>query len=303
MKRFSLAAMLALLFLVPLCGCGDTVAGTWYSDRDDGASLVLNEDGSYSDNQWLTTGTYTVEEGVILLTSPLDGETRLTLQEKDGNTVLLYEQDPHSHTYYKDPETAKKAKEARQAAEKAAAEAAAAKEREALQTALVGYWYSELGTPVEFTADGFYISYTQGERQALQYEVLSGDTISVTAPDGSTQMMKVTIGEDGLLFHMWNYFKAEPLALSLELLEGHWTGSSLGYEFTLNGSFIEKSAFPGFVDDVITSFTITGFDTIEFPEQGRKALAFLSETQEGYQLTLAWMENGLFRTNFMTKSK
>ncbi len=303
MKRSSLAAALFLLLLIPLYGCGNKVAGTWYSDRDDGASLVLNEDGSYSDNQWLTTGTYTVEEGVILLTGILDGETRLTLQEMDGQTVLLYEQDPHSHTYYKDPETAKKAKESRQAAEKAAEEAAAAKEREALQTDLVGYWYSELGTPVEFTADGFYISYAQGERQDLQYEVLSGDTISVLAPDGSTQTMKVTIGEDGLLFHMWNYFKAEPLALSPELLEGHWTGGSLGYEFTLNGSFVEKSAFPGFVDDSITSFTITGFDTMEFPEEEREIRAFLSETQESYQLILAWTENGLIRTNFMTKLK
>ena len=148
MKKITMlsAAVLLICGLVTGCGAGSSVVGTWYSDRDDEAALVLNKDGTYSDGQWLTNGNYTIDGNTVILTGTLDGQNKLTIQTENGKTTLLFGDGSYSHTYYGSTEAAQAAREARQAAEQAAAEEQTAKEREALKTALVGYWYNMRAT-------------------------------------------------------------------------------------------------------------------------------------------------------------
>ena len=49
MKKITMlsAAVLLICGLVTGCGAGSSVVGTWYSDRDDEAALVLNKDGTW----------------------------------------------------------------------------------------------------------------------------------------------------------------------------------------------------------------------------------------------------------------
>lgn len=233
--------MLLICGLVTGCGAGNSVVGTWYSDRDDEAALVLNKDGTYSDGQWLTSGNYTIDGNTVILTGTLDGQNKLKIQTENGKTTLLFGDESYSHTYYGSAEAAQTAREARQAAEQAAAEEQAAKEREALKTALVGYWYNMSSYPVEFTADGKYISYQQGERQESQYELVSGSMLSVTAADGTTEEISAEVQGDGhLQLSTWDYIKATPLDLSLDLLAGEWTDGTLTTVFTADSSYIEK---------------------------------------------------------------
>lgn len=265
---------------------------------------MLNKDGTYSDGQWLTNGNYTIDGNTVILTGTLDGQNKLTIQTENGKTTLLFGDGSYSHTYYGSTEAAQAAREARQAAEQAAAEEQTAKEREALKTALVGYWYNMSSYPVEFTADGKYISYPQGERQESQYELVSGSMLSVTAADGTTLEISAEVQGDGhLQLSTWDYIKATPLDLSLDLLAGEWTDGTLTTVFTADSSYIEKSAFAGFVDDKTVAFTITGSNTLDVPDQGGQQWAFLSETETEYQLLMTKTKNGASYTTFMTKAK
>lgn len=92
MKKIAMLAAAALLIcgLVTGCGAGSSVVGTWYSDRDDEAALVLNKDGTYSDGQWLTNGNYTIDGNTVILTGTLDGQNKLTIQTENGKTTLLF---------------------------------------------------------------------------------------------------------------------------------------------------------------------------------------------------------------------
>lgn len=306
MKKIAMLAAVVLLIcgLVTGCGAGNSVVGTWYSDRDDEAALVLNKAGTYSDGQWLTSGNYTIDGNTVILTGTLDGQNKLKIQTENGKTTLLFGDESYSHTYYGSAEAAQTAREARQAAEQAAAEEQAAKEREALKTALVGYWYNMSSYPVEFTADGKYISYQQGERQESQYELVSGSMLSVTAADGTTEEISAEVQGDGhLQLSTWDYIKATPLDLSLDLLAGEWTDGTLTTVFTADSSYIEKSAFAGFVDDKTVAFTITGSNTLDVPDQGGQQWAFLSETETEYQLLMTKTKNGASYITFMTKAK
>ena len=172
MKRMMASFIVILMICLILTGCSSrAIVGTWYSDRDDEAALILKKDGTYDDGKWLTRGNYTVDGETIILSSILDGQRKLTIQKVDGKKVLVYESGNYSHVYYESAKDATKAKEARQAAEeaareaeRAAAEEQAAKERYALQVALEGYWISidtgitGYNAPVEFTSDGTYIT-------------------------------------------------------------------------------------------------------------------------------------------------
>ena len=158
--------------------------------------------------------------------------------------------------------------------------------------------------PVEFTADGKYISYQQGERQESQYELVSGSMLSVTAADGTTEEISAEVQGDGhLQLSTWDYIKAAPLDLSLDLLAGEWTDGTLTAVFTADSSYIEKSAFAGFVDDKTVAFTITGSNTLDVPDQGGQQWAFLSETEAEYQLLMTKTKNGASYITFMTKAK
>lgn len=306
MKKIAIlaAALLLICGLVTGCGAGSSIVGTWYSDRDDEAALVLNKDGTYSDGQWITNGNYTVDGSTVILTGTIDGQNKLTIQTESGKTTLFFGNESYSHTYYGSAEAAKTAREARQAAEQSAAEEQAAKEREALQTALVGYWYNMSSYPVEFTADGTYISYPQGEQQESQYEVVSGSMLSVTAADGTKQEVPAEVNGDGhLQLSIWDYIKATPLDLSLDLLAGEWTDGTLTTVFTADSTYIEKSAFAGFLDDKTVAFTITGSNTLDVPDQSGQQWAFLSKTENEYQLLMTKTKNGASYTTFMTKAK
>lgn len=72
--------------------------------------------------------------------------------------------------------------------------------------------------------------------------------------------------------------------------------------FTADSSYIEKSAFAGFVDDKTVAFTITGSNTLDVPDQGGQQWAFLSETETEYQLLMTKTKNGASYTTFMTKA-
>lgn len=292
------AALLLICGLVTGYGAGSSVVGTWYSDRNDEAALVLNKDGTYSDGRWLTSGNYTIDGSTVILTGTLDGQNKLTIQTENGKTTLLFGDESYSHTYYDSAEAAQTAIESRQAAEQAT------KKRETLKAALVGYWYNMSSYPVEFTADGKYISYQQRERQESQYELISGSMLSVTAADGTTQEIPAEVKADGhLQLSTWDYIKATPLNLSLDLLAGEWTDGTLTTVFTADSTYIEKSAFAGFVDDKTVTFTITGRNTLDVPDQSGQQWAFLSETETEYQLFMTKTKNGASYTTFMTKAK
>lgn len=307
MKKFMALVIMGIFVCSIFIGCkgnSSSVVGTWYSDRDDGAALVLNKDGTYSDGKWLIGGSYNKDGDTILLTGTLDGQNTLKLQKKNGENVLVYGDESYSHTYYSTEEAARKAREERQAAQKAAEEEKAEKEREAFQASLVGYWCTSGNYPIEFTSDGKYISYPKGQRTESNYKAISKDKILVSADDGTNQEIQAMIRTDGYLqLSTWEYMKAKPLELSLEVLEGEWTDGSLKTVFTKDGTYIEKSAFAGFVKDKNVDFTITGSNTINVPSQGGAQWAFLSETDSEYQLFLSKFSNGMSYTVLLKKAK
>lgn len=306
MKRFASLMAVALMACCILAGCGSGKgyeAGTWYSDRDDQSVLTLNKDGTYSDGTWITNGNYTSDGSKITLTSTLDGTKMLLIQTVDGKTVLFYDNEQYSHTYYSNAEAAQTAREARQTAELVAATEQAAKEQKTLQRALVGYWYNATSDPIEFTADGSYISYPLGKQRTGKYEVLAGNRISITGQDGVAQTLPIKLAENQLTFNGGIYSKATPVDLSLDLLAGEWTDGTLTTVFMADGTYIEKSAFAGFVGDTTVAFSITGSNTIDVPDQGGSQWAFLSETENEYQLILSKTKNGKSYTVYMTKAK
>lgn len=128
--------------------------------------------------------------------------------------------------------------------------------------------------------------------------------LSVTAADGTTQEISAEVQGDGhLQLSTWDYIKATPLDLSLDLLAGEWTDGTLNTVFTADSTYIEKSAFTGFVDDKTVAFAITGSNTLDVPDQGGQQWAFLSETETEYQLLMTKTKNGASYTTFMTKAK
>lgn len=307
MKCFTRFITSTILIISILSGCGQTgenqILGTWYSNRDDQSVLTLEKDGTYTDGTWLTSGKYTSDGSTIILASTLDGTKSLTVQSVDGKTVLCFENGEYSHTYYDSAEDAQESREVQQAAKQAAAEKQASDEQHALKTALIGYWYNTAGYPIEFTEDGNYISYPLGEKQQSHYEVLSGDSISVTEQDGKSQTIKIKLTDGQFSSNGGIYSKATAVDLSLDVLAGEWTDSTLTTIFTAEGTYIEKGAFADFVDDKSVSFTIKGSNTIDVPDQGGQQWAFLSETEKEYQLILGKTKNGMKYPVFMTKEK
>ena len=98
-------------------------------------------------------------------------------------------------------------------------------------------------------------------------------------------------------------FTATPKDKTLEIFGEEWTDGTLTTVFTADSSYIEKSAFAGFVDDKTVAFTITGSNTLDVPDQGGQQWAFLSETETEYQLLMTKTKNGASYTTFMTKAK
>lgn len=86
--------------------------GTWYSDREQGDVLRLEEDGTFS-SDWLAGGTYEVKNGTLYLTTAL-GRT-VTLSIDSSSPCLLYTQKNQEHTYFTSQTLAKESRDAHNA--------------------------------------------------------------------------------------------------------------------------------------------------------------------------------------------
>ena len=109
-----------------------------------------------------------------------------------------------------------------------------------------------------------------------RYEAISGGIISVKYSDGTTREFEAKVADDGTLFwRAYKYRRATPLALSLDLLIGEWTGSSdRKVVFTENSTYVIESVLPGWVSDTVESFTITGSNTMDVPGNGGQKMFF-----------------------------
>lgn len=83
--------------------------GTWYSDREQGDTLQLKEDGTFT-SDWLSEGTYAADGSTIQLTTVLGKTVSLTIDR--GGPCLRYihtagEKEDKDHTYFTSLELAK----------------------------------------------------------------------------------------------------------------------------------------------------------------------------------------------------
>lgn len=92
-------------------------AGTWYSDRTDGAVLHLSKDSTYS-SDWLTSGKWEISGSTITLDDRLAGTYQLKMKTIDGETVLY---DASGKNYWYSTKKQLKARQASTAASKQAA--------------------------------------------------------------------------------------------------------------------------------------------------------------------------------------
>lgn len=67
------------------------IAGTWYSVENNSVSITFNEDGTYTSENYLTKGSYSLKKGVILMDDVYNDTTKLYLvNNSDGDLVLYY---------------------------------------------------------------------------------------------------------------------------------------------------------------------------------------------------------------------
>ena len=142
---------------------------------------MLKKDNTYTDGSWLSTGEFFVEENTVVMVGPLDGTHKLKIEQEDGQMILCYyDRDSEiPRTFYKSADQAQTARDVRKEAERIAAEEQAAAELKELEDSLIGYWYTDSRSPIEFTQDGLYIEYTADGIQQGKYQV-SNWTMIVT---------------------------------------------------------------------------------------------------------------------------
>jgi hypothetical protein len=106
---------------------------TWYSDRKANDLLTFTEDGSYIGTNFLNSGRYTLNNGIVTCSGVLDGAVKLEVAEKDGKVCLYYENGALSFYFHDEEATAIKSMEDRETAiqERAADE---------LMDILLGVW-------------------------------------------------------------------------------------------------------------------------------------------------------------------
>ena len=204
MKKLFLILILVTILCIALIGCdkseGQAVIGSWYSDKPD--TLTLNKDGSYSSN-WLGNGKYTVKDGQLNITNPMDGSTKVFEIKNENNKKTFYYLSL-DYTYYDNQEEANK-----RIAEKAAAElkdkeataaivAARAKNEAEGTNNIVGMWKSVSGKIVEFTGDGAFI-FTKDKRIVWRYEIVDSQNLKIIKDTGETynQSIKLTKTKNG----------------------------------------------------------------------------------------------------------
>ena len=293
-KKFCGMAWILVLMLA-FTGCGQRmVEQTWYSDRDDLSTLTL-KDGKYTDSGWLTTGEYTIQGDTITLTSTVDGTHELKIQkDKEGKTVLFFDNGEHSHTYYADAERAKFAKENREAAQEAADTLQKAEDKKKLKETLPGYWISiDTETyPIIFEENGTVISYeffenTDHKKQLHTYKV-TDDGISVVVDGDTTVTCKAKLQNDGTLRFDGGqninvtYKKVTQLELSNDILNGEWTNKTGDLKLVFNADtfYVTSQALIGTPER--TDYAIVGYDTAMV--NGEIEYLFLSESKTKYYL-------------------
>lgn len=68
------------------------ITGTWHSTINNFITITFNKDGSYTSENYLTKGSYSIKKGVVSLRDVYNDTTKLYLvTNNDGETVLYYE--------------------------------------------------------------------------------------------------------------------------------------------------------------------------------------------------------------------
>lgn len=137
LAKLGITALCGILFSVSLSSCGgkkknapetvpetETTAekeshdliGSWYSDRENGDTLTLNKDGSYTSSVWLKDGNYSIAGNTLTLTDLFGKETNLTIQGNGEELTLVYPDPSTGHTYYQTEEALNAVKAARESA-------------------------------------------------------------------------------------------------------------------------------------------------------------------------------------------
>jgi len=312
MKKILIGLLSALILLTGIAGCKTNIAGTWYSDRKNGTILLLSKDGTYTDGEWLTSGSYTVEGDMVILAGPLDGNHILHICKQGKSTILVYEDDDGTviHTYFKTQEEADISREARQKAEeeeqalrrqeeeeeKAAEEEEKARQEEAelkaFSEALPGYWFPVIVAqrfPIEFRQDGSGMTYdtTTGVLIEFTYEVVKANSVNVTYSDGKTETMSISFIQEKMYININACFvAAEPTAISMELLAGTWIIREGGAEilFDAAGTYQLRDPQLALLNGPVVSFTILNENTITVPKTGKDYALFVAETDTQYYM-------------------
>lgn len=93
------------------------VTGAWYSDRENGDTLTLNSDGTFTSSVWLTRGNYTYSGDTVTLTDMYKHTYQLTAVAANDSYVLHYNGSSDGHTYYRTQEEVDELKAQQQASD------------------------------------------------------------------------------------------------------------------------------------------------------------------------------------------
>lgn len=176
LAKLGITALCVILFSVSLSSCGgkkknapetvpetETTAekesydliGSWYSDRENGDTLTLNKDGSYTSSVWLKDGNYSIAGNTLTLTDLFGKETNLTIQGNGEELTLVYPDPSTGHTYYQTEEALNAVKAAR---ESAAEEEQSFNEAVVKKILTTGDWTNPNGYTLHMTNRDFTIS-------------------------------------------------------------------------------------------------------------------------------------------------
>ena len=96
---------------------GYDISGAWYADRENGDTLVLSLDGSYTSSNWLLSGTYNIVGDMIELTDQF-GDMKTLTYLKDGNQHQLhFNAGSSGFSYYRTEQEVEEIQQQRQAEE------------------------------------------------------------------------------------------------------------------------------------------------------------------------------------------
>lgn len=176
LAKLGITALCGILFAISLSACGgkkkeapetipetETTAekesydiiGSWYSDHENGDTLTLKEDGSYTSSVWLKDGNYSISGNTLILTDLFKRQTNLTIQESEGDLTLVYADSSSGHTYYRTEEALDAVKTAQESVE---AEEQSFNESVVMKILTTGDWTNPNGYTLHMTDRDFTIS-------------------------------------------------------------------------------------------------------------------------------------------------